>query len=204
MNDDKETGVTLQTLHPTKFDHGDIILQSGAVPIAPSDTYPQLVDKLGTIGGQLLVEAIDEQLYTSKQFVSPIYPFSLAPKIKPSQRLVDWPTMTTNQIKRLQDALGPIYTYIPVSLTRKGKTINTNYKVFLEHISPLKDGSDIDMPVGGFKLSDNDNKLIVKTIDGAIQMSSVKVETYGSETPKAFFHSLKKKTGSNQSKFFTT
>lgn len=197
MNDDKFTGVTVQTLHPTKFDHGDILIQSSQIPINQNDTYSTLVPKLGEIGADLLVESIHSELFIRKEPLPAYYPFSLAPKIDPLKRNIDWTKMSCRLIKRRQDALGSVYTCIPVTLTRKGKTIRDTYKVFLEDISTTD--KPYDMPVGSFCV--DNGKLIVRTIDGAIEASTVKLQTYGSETPQSFVNSLKKKTGSTETQF---
>ena len=49
LNDDKFTGCTVQTLHPTKFDHGDIIIQSSEIPILDDDNSVSLFKNLARL-----------------------------------------------------------------------------------------------------------------------------------------------------------
>lgn len=57
MNRDEVTGVSLIEVHPNIIDAGDIINQV-KVQLSPHDTYLSLVEKLGQIGGELLVDTI--------------------------------------------------------------------------------------------------------------------------------------------------
>ncbi|KAK6526938.1 Methionyl-tRNA formyltransferase [Arthrobotrys megalospora] len=75
INDDKTTGVVVQTLHPKKFDAGRIIAKSEPVDIEiddktfparitdPASPYRQLESKLGDIGANLLIDIIMNQHY---------------------------------------------------------------------------------------------------------------------------------------------
>ncbi|EGW35578.1 uncharacterized protein SPAPADRAFT_58802, partial [Spathaspora passalidarum NRRL Y-27907] len=78
LNDDKFTGCTVQTLHPTKFDKGEILLQSSKVDILDSDNFESLEKKLSDIGARLLVETIDQRLFLDGGGIKSEYPFSLA------------------------------------------------------------------------------------------------------------------------------
>ncbi|KAF3081434.1 Methionyl-tRNA formyltransferase [Orbilia oligospora] len=75
INDDKTTGVVVQTLHPEKFDAGRIIAKSDPVDIEvdttifpppishPESPYRKLESKLGDIGASLLTDVIKNQHY---------------------------------------------------------------------------------------------------------------------------------------------
>ncbi|KAK6508339.1 Methionyl-tRNA formyltransferase [Arthrobotrys conoides] len=75
INDDKTTGVVVQTLHPEKFDAGRIIAKSNPVAIEidptvfhppitdPESPYRKLESKLGDIGASLLTNVIKNQHY---------------------------------------------------------------------------------------------------------------------------------------------
>ena len=58
INGDKTTGVTLMYM-AEGMDTGDMILK-GSLPIEPDDTYGKLHDKLAPLGGQLLLEALEQ------------------------------------------------------------------------------------------------------------------------------------------------
>ncbi|RCK56645.1 Methionyl-tRNA formyltransferase, mitochondrial [Candida viswanathii] len=112
LNDDASTGCTVQTLHPTKFDHGDVLLQSGEIPISGSDNLASLFDKFGEIGGDLLVRTIDQGLFVDPKPVVNDYQVEITGFVG---------QLSARQIKRVWDALGPVFTFINVNLVRKRK-----------------------------------------------------------------------------------
>ncbi|PSK40590.1 methionyl-tRNA formyltransferase [Candidozyma pseudohaemuli] len=135
MDDLKETGVSLQTLHPTKFDHGLILLQSQPVSIREDDNFISLSERLGEAGAELLTSAIEKGLYADP--VKPLqlhFAPSLAPKITPKMAQIDW-NKTARQIKRLSDALGPLHVYKEVDITKKKKRVHELQKVIINDIS---------------------------------------------------------------------
>lgn len=98
MKGHTHTGVTVQTLHPSKFDHGVILDQTPAPGIAIPNhqdiTAHELRHFLAPIGAEMLVNAIQNKLYlqtrpeivrSSKQDLQ----LSLAPKIIPSMKALD-------------------------------------------------------------------------------------------------------------------
>ncbi len=60
LNGEKTTGITLM-LMDEKMDHGPIIAQK-QTPIAPSDTYQTLEEKLALAGADLLIETLSQYL----------------------------------------------------------------------------------------------------------------------------------------------
>lgn len=60
LEGEKETGVTIMKLDE-KLDHGPTIAQR-KVPIEPNDTHLTLVEKLGAIGSNLLLEALPDYI----------------------------------------------------------------------------------------------------------------------------------------------
>ncbi|SPQ20964.1 8a8ba120-eb7f-4040-8a16-17b0e462029a [Thermothielavioides terrestris] len=59
------TGITVQTLSPTSFDAGAILLQTPppGTPIPPACTFQQLHDLLAPAGARMLVEALRQGLH---------------------------------------------------------------------------------------------------------------------------------------------
>ncbi|KAG0634835.1 formyl transferase [Tuber brumale] len=96
------TGVSVQTLHPAKFDHGAILLQTNPPIIIPPKTrYRALHDTLASHGAELLVETLRRGL-----FVPPLGPTkndykpSLAPKIDPEiHARIDWESQNAEEIE---------------------------------------------------------------------------------------------------------
>ncbi|KAL8841060.1 MAG: hypothetical protein Q9170_001085 [Blastenia crenularia] len=111
------TGVTLQTLHPSSFDEGEIIAQTPYPGIKHGcKTVEELRDLLAPIGAQMLVQAIKD-----RSFVQPIPKtgwrdgsqsngkFTYASKIGPKDRHIDWATWTASDILRRQQIIGPLW-----------------------------------------------------------------------------------------------
>lgn len=57
------TGVSVQTLHPTEFDQGEVLLQCTKIPIAANAEPASLVNQLGDIGASLLIRTLREGFY---------------------------------------------------------------------------------------------------------------------------------------------
>ncbi|KAK3671897.1 Methionyl-tRNA formyltransferase [Recurvomyces mirabilis] len=90
------TGVTLQTMHPTRFDHGALLSQSPTLASPYTLHLDEVVETLGTAGAKLLVEGICDGL-----FIPPVQPLddtferaTYAAKITPEDRHIDWQKWT--------------------------------------------------------------------------------------------------------------
>lgn len=60
------TGVSLQTMHPTKFDHGVVLMQSeepGVEIDSQRETVGSLLERLGEEGARMLVRGIEEGVF---------------------------------------------------------------------------------------------------------------------------------------------
>lgn len=57
------TGVSVQTLHPTRFDRGELLWQSSQIPLEPRETFLTLRDKLGSIGAVGLKHVLEGQIF---------------------------------------------------------------------------------------------------------------------------------------------
>lgn len=200
MEDAEKTGVTVQTLHPTKFDHGSIIVQSEPVEIANNDDFSLLLARLAGVGADLLENVVVSGKFVDPQPVESTYHYSLASKIIPGKREVDWHRMTSRQIRRLYDALGPLHTHKRVDVVKKKKRVNDLYKVILEdiHESFGSDHGPLAEP-GDFTLADG--KLLVKTSDGAVSVGRLKLQYCGSEDAETFTKQLSKRAGDTPYRF---
>jgi methionyl-tRNA formyltransferase len=130
INGDKYTGVTLQTLHPEKFDHGTILAQTPPpgfiVPSYPhATTYKGLHDFITPKAAEMLVRGIRDRLFDpnrlgeiSKSMPSPSYPEDRptrhAPKITTNDRYIDFSTMTADEILRRHRALGRLHSFFKI------------------------------------------------------------------------------------------
>lgn len=116
LNRRTHTGVSLQTMHPTKFDHGVVLAQTPApgIPI-PDDTTPQdLLEILGPMGADLLVKGIEDSLFVPPhQDVCSALPTPTdqahAPKIHPSDREIDWANWNASDILLRDRVLGRLW-----------------------------------------------------------------------------------------------
>lgn len=180
LNDDPYTGCTVQTLHPTKFDKGEILAQSDPIPIGDSDDYKTLELRLAKSGGEMLTSIVSRIHDSSLVALKPKYPFSLAPKISPSMREISWSTMNARRIKRLNDALGPLFTHV----RRRSGVESEILRVILDGIKvhphpekcPLNAGNYINTAGG----------LLVQTTDGCITVDKIKLQYCGFLTPTSF------------------
>lgn len=113
-----ETGVSLQTLHPTKFDHGALLRQETAgIGHIESDVLA-IKSVLAEKGARILVDGL-----RSADFVAPLqtvdppraYPDGSmvqrrkAPKIHPEDMHVKWAQWSPDQILTRQKVLGPLW-----------------------------------------------------------------------------------------------
>lgn len=191
MNDDLYTGVSVQTLHPTKFDHGQIISQSGQISIGYDEDFLSLRTKLAEIGSKLLVETIKKGLFFHPEpsETSSPYEFSLAPKIKSLARAIDWAKLS-RQLQRLNHALGPIYSYIP-KVNKEGKVVE-KLRIILNRVEPVNLHPSLQN-LGQF--TEVDGRLIVRTSDGMVACDKVKLQYCAEETPRIFMEKLRKRVG---------
>jgi len=105
INGEVETGVTIFQIRP-QVDTGEILWQE-RVPIAPTDTYGSLHDKLAAIGSKALVKVLDKiergEIYPVPQDHSAV---TLAPKISPQLGEINWAN-SAHSIKCLIHGLSP-------------------------------------------------------------------------------------------------
>ncbi|KAL8975289.1 MAG: hypothetical protein Q9197_000501 [Variospora fuerteventurae] len=117
LNGRRTTGVTLQTLHPTRFDGGKTIDQTPYPGIEHgAETVEDLRDVLAPMGADMLVQSI-----RNYSFVPPIQQASeseafqtsavltYASKVGPKDRHIDWATWTATDILRRQKIIGPLW-----------------------------------------------------------------------------------------------
>jgi methionyl-tRNA formyltransferase len=98
---DDETGVTI--MRPTsELDSGPICLQRGE-PVLPEDDYGTLAARLATLGGELLLEALDS---SPPFYEQPDQGVTYAEKIDAEDRLLD-PSLPADALERRVRALTP-------------------------------------------------------------------------------------------------
>lgn len=113
----KKTGVSVQTMHPTKFDHGIVLaqeevnLQEAAVA-AQYATTADLIERLGPVGGKLLVNTLQQGLFVTPTSITrpssdeDVY---RAPKITPADRMIEWQSWSAENILARDAALSQLW-----------------------------------------------------------------------------------------------
>ncbi|QDS76324.1 hypothetical protein FKW77_002561 [Venturia effusa] len=120
--DRKHTGVTLQTLHPQKIDHGTILAQtvSPGIPYSRDATTQDLISFMATKGANLLVKGLRDRVWESTKPIVHSEASILqitdgkgiahAPKITPEDRHISsWDNMDAATILRKDRALGDLW-----------------------------------------------------------------------------------------------
>lgn len=204
LNNDKITGVTLQNLHPTHFDKGDILLQE-THPIQQNETLLSLSESLANKGGEMLSYCLSNGLFDPSspnyKTLKPQYPYSYAAKIKPAEREISWSSPSDYVIRQF-NTLGPLYTFKP-ALKKDGSTVHK--RIVLDNIvksNRILSVSDEILPNGTFILGDND-QLDIKCHDSFASVGTIKTEGIGSESPTKFVNSLSKKFGNTENIFIS-
>lgn len=199
LSGDQYTGVTIQTLHPTEFDKG-AILSRDKYEIRHDETFESLTKVLAEKGGKLLADILVKRSYDPKSptysVLKPVLPFSYAKKVKNSDRLINWQQMNTFDIIRRFNTLGSLYSYKPYH-PRKNKHQTLLKRVVLEDITESKVQQLPELlPAGSYDVdSENQQFLLIKTLNGTIKVGATNVEGIGSITGAKMANPPKKMFG---------
>lgn len=131
------TGVTLQTLHPTEFDRGEVLAQTpldAQWVIPPDATVPVMVRALSRLGAEMLVDSLRKGLHTGPvgtkgrgwlDQVAPADPppLAVAPKITPEDRRLvpldeKFPELDVEDVAVRLRAIGPLWFVTKAGLQR--------------------------------------------------------------------------------------
>lgn len=111
------TGVSLQTLHPSEFDHGIILAQTTPLRHG-AETVPDLEQCLAPKGAELLLQGIRDRIFMNnprdldhQKAAFDEGTLQLAPKISPADRRIDWQSWTAENILRRQRVIGPLWNH---------------------------------------------------------------------------------------------
>ncbi|PQE30507.1 hypothetical protein CJF32_00010244 [Rutstroemia sp. NJR-2017a WRK4] len=128
LQGNKYTGVTLQTLDPHAFDHGDIISQVPIrIPRPDKITFQGLLELVTPEATKLLTDGIRDRLFlnppkTSKPRTGPL-PIH-AHKIRPDHKYIDPRRGMTMYISRQYRALGRLWSYLWTGTEKKRVIFN--------------------------------------------------------------------------------
>ena len=108
-------GVTLQTMHPTRFDDGLILSQTSppGIPVPESSTPNDLINALGPLGADMLCQGIERGLFVdpkeARAGLRDLEQLDHAPKITPEDRKINWKTWTADEIVLRDRVLGRLW-----------------------------------------------------------------------------------------------
>ncbi|KAI4107733.1 MAG: hypothetical protein L6R37_001418 [Teloschistes peruensis] len=197
----KTTGVTLQTLHPTQFDKGEIIAQTPYPGIEhDAESVEQLRDLTAPLGAELLVNSI-----RNGSFVAPVQGtgwyrgdqsltrFKKASKIGPEDRHIDWASWSADEILRRQRVIGPLWNFAESLVQDESGERRGTRRLIWEHGFRLLQEEFHLFPAIGqpivVGLSKTTKKVYVRTCDGQVLVPNhIKIE--GGATT-AGFHAIR-------------
>ena len=113
LNGDKTTGVTTMYMDEG-MDTGDMILKK-EVEIADNETTGELWNRLSKIGGELLVETLEQIQSGTAPREKQGEDFTVAPMLNKEMAKIDWDNKSATEIKNLIRGLNPImgaYSYL--------------------------------------------------------------------------------------------
>ena len=187
--------MSLQTLHPSKFDEGVVLAQTTPILLENQITESALVGRLAPFGAGLLVKAIRNRLYLPPYHpvTPPRQAVSLAPKIKMEDKVLDFQNLGRHEITQRWRALGPLHAFAEDAEGNK-------LRIKCDHIYTARNNYDLvdeirDMATGEYELHHQtpigvpfacvnrardvmmcQEPLVVKTKDGTIKIYDVTVE----------------------------
>lgn len=183
------TGVSVQTLHPTKFDRGRVLAYSDEIPLSGNETLVSLRDRLGPIGAQLLVRAIRDRLFADadldlrnlKQ-----YSRSYAKKVTKQDSTIDFENDTVSRVLAKNRALGRLTALHP-------SESGDSKRVFLDDLEPGEEGS---LSPGHYRVAEPQKGVFrceFGVSDGVVSAATMICQGYSQTSPGQFLKSKKKR-----------
>ncbi|TKA75831.1 hypothetical protein B0A55_04372 [Friedmanniomyces simplex] len=181
------TGVTLQTMHPTRFDHG-VILSQATTAIGQERRVDEMVGLLGPVGADLLTSGIETgdfvPPYQTRDEQSSPSPASYAPKITPEDRRIDWDTWTADDIVLRDEVLGSLWDSVTYSRCEKhGHDAGSEKRVKfggpwrILDVSPESRPHDSSSPVSSYLDETHGPRIGLSTVDGRlVQPTEITIE----------------------------
>jgi methionyl-tRNA formyltransferase len=181
------TGVSVQTLHPTKFDHGVIIDQTAlpGIPVPPDVTTLDLEAVLSAEGARLLQGVVKSRAFVqpapivhSKDTIQAITGgkgLAKAPKLSKEDSRIDWTRMTASQILLRLRVFGKVWDEV---LHRQLGATVPNSRVVYTRLGYM--ASTEPIPPGTPFVIDNGPdvaRIAVRTVDGAVEIIDCTIAT---------------------------
>ena len=170
LNGDKETGITTMYMD-VGMDTGDMILTK-KVQIGENETTGELWERLSKIGGNLLVDTLNQ----IEKGIAPRIPqkgeYTMAPMLEKEMSKIDWENKTAEEIKNLVRGLNPImgaYTFLNGKKIKFWKVeVANNIGYDEENIKMFKNGTVL--------ISDQKEGIFIKTKKGILRVLEIQGE----------------------------
>ncbi len=170
LNGDKETGITTMYMD-VGMDTGDMILTK-KVQIGENETTGELWERLSKIGGNLLVETLNQ----IEKGIAPRIPqkgeYTMAPMLEKEMSKIDWENKTAVEIKNLVRGLNPImgaYTFLNGKKIKFWKVeVANNIGYDEENIKMFKNGTVL--------ISNQKEGIFIKTKKGILRVLEIQGE----------------------------
>lgn len=170
LNGDQETGITTMYMD-IGMDTGDMILTQ-KVQIGENETTGELWERLSKIGGNLLVETLNQ----IEKGIAPRIPqegeYTMAPMLEKEMSKIDWENKTAEEIKNLVRGLNPImgaYTFLNGKKIKFWKVeVANNIGYDEENIKMIKNGTVL--------ISDQKDGIFIKTKKGILRVLEIQGE----------------------------
>ena len=170
LNGDQETGITTMYMD-IGMDTGDMILTE-KVQIGENETTGELWERLSKIGGNLLVETLNQ----IEKGIAPRIPqegeYTMAPMLEKEMSQIDWENKTAEEIKNLVRGLNPImgaYTFLNGKKIKFWKVeVANNIGYDEENIKMIKNGTVL--------ISDQKDGIFIKTKKGILRVLEIQGE----------------------------
>jgi methionyl-tRNA formyltransferase len=159
LNGESETGITIMQMD-AGLDTGDILLTSKTT-IADQDTSGAIFQKMSTLGGKLIIEALDKlrtgNLTPQKQDDSLA---TLAPPLSKDASPIDW-HMTAAKISCQIRGLDP---WPLAHTTMDGKKLRLFYPIVMDRVESTVPGTIIRADKNGLLVACTESSLLLKEI----------------------------------------
>ena len=170
LNGDKETGITTMYMD-VGMDTGDMILTK-KVQIGENETTGELWERLSKIGGNLLVETLNQIEKGTAPRIPQKGEYTMAPMLEKEMSKIDWENKTAEEIKNLVRGLNPImgaYTFLNGKKIKFWKVeIAKNIGYDEDNIKMIKNGTVL--------ISDQRDGIFIKTKKGVLRVLEIQGE----------------------------
>lgn len=170
LNGDKETGITTMYMD-VGMDTGDMILTK-KVQIGENETTGELWERLSKIGGNLLVETLNQIEKGKAPRIPQKGEYTMAPMLEKEMSKIDWENKTAEEIKNLVRGLNPImgaYTFLNGKKIKFWKVeVAKNIGYDEENIKMFKNGTVL--------ISDPREGICIKTKKGILRVLEIQGE----------------------------